>query len=87
MVGCDPERVRDCADYVGDDPVATMLAAARGLLTGCGLAVERIHTEADPHSAIRAAPESARPGDLVVLLAEPADALPVIDSYCGRFTG
>jgi len=86
-VGCDPERVRDCADYAGDDPVATMLTAARDLFTGCGVAAERIRTEADPHSAIRAALESARPGDLVVLLAEPAQALGLIDSYGGRFTG
>jgi cyanophycin synthetase len=87
VLGCDSERVTECADYDGDDPVATMLTASRELLTGCGVATERIRTEADPHSAIRAALDSARPGDLVVLLAEPAEALPVIDSYGGRFTG
>ena len=43
-------------------------------------ALIRHFREADPHSAIRTTLESARPGDLVVLLAEPAEALPVIDS-------
>lgn len=87
VLGCDPERVTECADYDGDDPVATMLGAARGLLIGCGVAAERIRTEADPRTAIRTALESARPGDFVVLLAEPAEALPLIDSYGGRFSG
>ena len=86
VVGCDPERVRACADYTGDDPVRAMLTSARELLTGSGVAAERIRTESDPRRAIRVALESARPGDLVVLLAEPAEALPVIDSLGGSVT-
>ena len=83
VLGCDPERVRICADYAGDDPTATMLSATRQLLLDAGVAVECIITEADPGTAIRRAMDLAEPGDLVVVLAESGDALPVIRESAG----
>jgi len=83
VLGCDPHRVRGCAEYAGDDPTAMMLSATRQLLLDAGMATERITTEADPATAIRRAMGLAAPGDLVVVLAEPGEALPVIREYAG----
>lgn len=81
VLGCDPHRIRGCADYAGDDPTATMLSATRQLLLDAGAAAERITTEADPATAITLALRMAAPGDLVVVLAEPGEALPVIAGF------
>lgn len=81
VLGCDPQRVRDCAEYAGDDPTATMLSTTRQLLIDAGMAVERITTEVDPGTAITRVLGLAAPGDLVVVLAEPGDALPVITEF------
>jgi cyanophycin synthetase len=81
VLGCDPHRIRGCADYAGDDPTATMLSATRQLLLDAGAAAERITTEADPATAITRALRMAAPGDLVVVLAEPGEALPVIAGF------
>ncbi len=81
IVGCDPQRVRSSTDYAGDDPVGTMLTSFREFLIAAGTPADQVHTEADPARAIRLAMDRAKPGDLVVLLAEPADAWPVIDGF------
>jgi cyanophycin synthetase len=81
VLGCDPHRIRGCAEYAGDDPTATMLSTTRQLLLDAGAAAERITTEADPATAIRRAMGLAAPGDLVVVLAEPGEALPVIVGF------
>jgi cyanophycin synthetase len=81
VLGCDPHRISGCADYAGDDPTATMLSTTRQLLLDAGAAAERITTEADPATAIRRAMGLAAPGDLVVVLAEPGEALPVIVGF------
>ena len=81
VLGCDPQRVHDCAEYAGDDPTATMLSATRQLLLDAGVAPDRIATEADPSTAIARTLHMAAPGDLVVVLAEPGEALPVIAEF------
>ena len=79
VLGCDPPLVRVCPDYAGEDPVAIMLARTAGVLRGQGVPAERVTTVREPVEAIREVLGRARPGDLVVLLAEPAEALPVIN--------
>ena len=81
IVGCDPGEISRVADYSGDDPVAAMLNQTRQLLLDSGVSPERLIIEADPATAIRMALTSAAPGDPVVLLAEPAMALPVIEEF------
>ena len=81
IVGCDPVEIERGADYSGDDPVAAMLIHTRQRLLDSGISVERLTTEADPVTAIRMALSAAAPGDLVVLLAEPAMALPIIEEF------
>lgn len=83
VIGCDPERVVRSVDYAGPDPVSAMLSGVRDELMGNGVPAERIHLEADPRAAIRDVLRRGRPGDLVVVLAEPEDAFAVL----GEFTG
>jgi cyanophycin synthetase len=78
VIGCHPDEV---SGYRGDDPVQTMLAGATRALVNHGVPAERVHTVADPTEAIRTAVQAARAGDLLVVLAEPGEALPVIDAY------
>jgi len=79
ILGCASTYVRRCADYVSDDPEATMLAASRDCLIRQGVAAEFITTERDQNLALRFALDSAQPGDLLVLLAEPGLALPILE--------
>ena len=58
-----------------------MLSATRQLLLDAGVAPDRIATEADPSTAIARTLHMAAPGDLVVVLAEPGEALPVIAEF------
>ena len=78
VLGCAADYVRQCPDYAGEDPVAGMLAATRGLLLDNGVAAEQVVTEADAAAGIRQALAQAGTGDLVVLLAEPWIAWPVV---------
>lgn len=81
VFGCDPREVARQPEYAGEDPAHTMLARSARLLEGCGVPPDRITTQPDPAEAIRAALRRAQPGDLVVVLAEPYQALPVIDEF------
>lgn len=81
VVGCDPERVSRSTDYDGDEPVVTMVENLRRLLVDGGAPDDRVQTEVEPPAAIRLALTRARPGDLVVVLAEPWVAWPVIDAF------
>lgn len=81
IVGCDLREVAQQPEYAGDDPAHTMLARSARLLEGCGLNPDRIMTQADPIEALRAGLLRAQPGDLLVVLAEPYQALPVIDEF------
>jgi len=70
VLSCDPKLVGGCPEYAGDDPAAAMVARSRRLLLDTGVSDENITVEADPHTAVRVALDRARPGDLVVLLAD-----------------
>ena len=58
-----------------------MLAHGHRILADNDVPAERIWTEGDPPAAVRLAMDVARPGDLVVLLGAPSQALPVIDEF------
>lgn len=81
VIGCVPRYVAECPDYVGSDPVATMLAGARECLLEAGASAGTVITVPDPAESIRTALSLAQPGDLLVLLAEPGSALPVVEDY------
>lgn len=81
VIGCDTDFVRRSADYPGPDPEVQMLQNVRYQLLGAGVAAGAVHTEADKPTALRMMLSQARPGDLVVALAEPWLALPVFDQF------
>jgi UDP-N-acetylmuramyl tripeptide synthase len=80
-LGCDPRMVRECADYAGPDRVATMLAEGRSHLLAQGVRESAIAIEPDGRRAIQQALAAARPGDLLVLLGEPWEVLPILDNF------
>lgn len=84
VLGCDEAYVRKSADYASDDPPAAMLAASQAALMAAGAPAETLLTERNYREAIRLALRTAKPGDLVVLLAEPWDALDVIREMKGE---
>lgn len=86
ILGCNQSRVLKCTDYVSDDPEATMLAASQECLARQGVAAEFMTTERDEAKALQRALSSAQPGDLLVMLAEPWLALPVLDKARQSFT-
>ena len=81
VVGCNPPSVFRNEGYPGADPVGAMLAHGHRILADNDVPAERIWTEGDPPAAVRLAMDVARPGDLVVLLGAPSQALPVIDEF------
>ena len=84
VLGCDPEYVKHCKDYADEDPVATMLAMCRQDLRAAGVSEERLIVQAQQREAVSTALALAQPGDLLVLLAEPWVALPVIEKWRAR---
>jgi len=78
VIGCTANSVKKCKDYAGDDPEGAMLASSSGTMQDQGVLPENIIEERDRLNAIRTAIETAQPGDLLVLLAEPWEALPVL---------
>jgi cyanophycin synthetase len=81
IFSCDPKLVGGCTEYAGDDPAATMVARSRRLLLECGFDTDRIAVEADPRAALRLALNEARPGDLIVLLADHDMASVAVDEW------
>jgi cyanophycin synthetase len=81
VLGCNPRDAANQPEYAGDDPPRIMLARNRRLLEDSGVAAERIVTEVDRQEAVRLALGLARPGDLVVLLAQDREAIPVIKEF------
>lgn len=78
VLGADPKWIKTSRDHVGDDPVTAMLTNTRKALLENGFQEGRITTASDPDAAVRATLAMAGPGDLVVVLAEPYDVLPVL---------
>jgi cyanophycin synthetase len=75
VLGCDERPTREGGDYGKDDPVALMLAATSAALRQSGVGEDRIVCEAGRPEVFRKMFELAQPGDLVVILAEPWEAL------------
>ena len=81
VLGCNPQDAANQPEYAGDDPPQVMLARNRRLLEDRGVAADRIVTEVNRQEAVRRALELARPGDLVVVLAQDWEAIPVIREF------
>jgi cyanophycin synthetase len=81
VLSCDPEYVEKCKDYAGDNPVATMLDMCRLDLLEVGVNRDGLTLQAQQHVAVTTALVQAQPGDLLVLLAEPWVALPLIKQW------
>lgn len=81
VLGCDPALVGGCPEYAGGDPVAAMLDRWRRALDAQGVDPARISVEGDRGAALRRALAEARPGDLLVLLADYDEARRAIDEW------
>lgn len=80
LLTCDPDFVGASADYAGDDPAAAMQGAYTAALERAGVAPQAISRWPDLGAALAAALAQCQPGDLLVVLAEPALALPVLQA-------
>jgi cyanophycin synthetase len=76
VMGCDLKYVQNAPDYAGPHPAQTMLRASQEALLAMGVAAQHIVCEENPHKAFQMALSTARPGDFLVILAEPWFALP-----------
>jgi hypothetical protein len=79
VIGVDAKRVRECADWAGTDPEGAMLDAFSRALCVAGLAQGAVHTERDQTRSLALALDASRPGDLLVVLAEPWVAMPALN--------
>lgn len=84
VLGADPERVHRCPDYQGDDPVGNMLSAFTAELQRQGVPTEAITALREKPQAIGAGLAQCQPGDLLVVLAAPWLALPMLRREQGR---
>jgi hypothetical protein len=75
-----PDRILYKSDYLGEDRLAQMLAGFVEAMKAQGVADSAIEVVPDQAEAIRRGLADAQPGDLVVLLAEPWVALPLLES-------
>jgi cyanophycin synthetase len=87
VVSCNPEFVQKSPDHAGDDPVAQMLGGAQKALLAAGLAPGALRVQADRQAALQDALASARAGDLLVVLADSWEVLPVLERLRQRFAG
>ncbi len=78
ILGADPKRTAKAADYAGPDPLGAMLQCFEDEMRSAGVPDTRMRTERDPAAAIRIGLAMARPGDLLVVLADPSLALSVL---------
>jgi len=81
ILGCDRDWIRRYSAYGGEDPAATALAAKHSSLRENGIAAERISAVLDHGEAVRVALSRARADDLLVILADPKIALPILDEF------
>jgi UDP-N-acetylmuramyl tripeptide synthase len=80
VLSCDSELVKKCRDYAGEDPVNVMFSIQTQALLSQGVTTSRITQEGVKTEALRKAFAGAKPGDLLVLLADPWTALPWLDT-------
>jgi cyanophycin synthetase len=74
-----PQIVPKAPDWASDNPMQTMLDYARNVFIDQNVNDDLIHLEPEPARAIAHAIEKAKSGDLVVILAEPWVALPLLE--------
>ena len=77
---CDPEYVIQSPDWQGEDPVALWQIESGKALSEAGIDSTRYGIESNPERAIKAALASAAPGDVLVILADPRVALPLLNT-------
>lgn len=83
VLGCYAEELSEEYALADVDPAAAMTGLSAQLLAAAGVAESRMTTVLDPLEAIRTTLSMGRPGDLVVLMAAPEEALPVAESLRG----
>lgn len=79
VLSCYPAYVAKSPDYAGADPVAHMLNGAQGALLAAGLPAAVVSTQRERQTALEAALARSQPGDLLVLLMDPHEALPALE--------
>jgi cyanophycin synthetase len=79
VISCYPDYVAKSRDYAGEDPVANMLNGAHEALLTAGLPAAVVQTQRDRAAALTIALTSSQPGDLLVLLMDPREALPALE--------
>jgi cyanophycin synthetase len=75
-----PSVVRQSADWRGEAPLQNMLEHGRAAILARGVDAAAVVLEADQADAIRLSLARTQPGDLLVLLAEPWVALPILNA-------
>jgi cyanophycin synthetase len=78
VLGQDADRIAQSTDWSGDDPCDTMLKYFHNSLHEAGVSDDRMLLEPDKAKAIRAGLAMSEAGDLLVLMAEPGLALPIV---------
>ena len=79
VLSCYPAYVAKSLDYAGEDPVANMLNGAQGALLAAGLPAAVVSTQRERQTALEAALARSQPGNLLVLLMDPHEALPALE--------
>lgn len=75
---CDPQYVLQSPDWQGENPVASWLTDARKAMLEAGMDSTQHVVETSPDRAICDALNATEPGDLLVILADPGVALPLL---------
>jgi UDP-N-acetylmuramyl tripeptide synthase len=78
VLGQDPHFVRKSRDYTGPDPCGAMLDHFVQCMRAAGLPAAQMQVERDGARAIQLGIDQARPGDLLVLMAEERLAAPLL---------
>ena len=78
VLGQDPHFVMKSRDYTGPDPCGAMLERFSQRMRSAGLTAAQLQVERDGARAVQRGIDQARPGDLLVLMAEERLAAPLL---------
>lgn len=81
VIGCDPDYVKKNNDYQGDNPVQKMLDIFRQDLLSQGVPEQSIHCVTDSQDAIKICLKFLKPGDFLLVLAEPSFDLDELNAH------
>ena len=87
ILSCNQDTVLKSPEWAGEDPIQEMLSYSHLTLLAQGVSEKQITVERSSAQAIQLALASAQPGDLLVLLAGPWVALPILEEACRENTG